>query len=763
VCECDDFFHYWSSERCRYWHNGRELQQDWFCFPHRVDHYCNWLGSCDSTGSTCLCQDPLNRSSIDRCASWRPLPSQTSLPSSNSSCLPGDRGYCNNNGACAETGDRCRCDDEFHFWSTDFCSHPHDGPELADRQCCKPGETDYYCSWLGQCNSDGRTCRCFDSSHRLPSERCQYYHDTLDSNVSVSIDNCPTLFSIPPDAIYSETSHSQPSTPSSTSLTSSLSVIGFLFLICVLSFKAWDIFDRERIVGKASTCPATEMNQIEGACTMSGRRFLKHSTASQFGDLFSHSRAALCRNVWFFTPWSFPSTSHTRVCRFLIASTQVLLIAFFAMLLCVTPFSSFNDSWRACGDYSESSSNCLSHNSLIGSYCQWDPHSAQRCFTSTPHVPISLITAYGLLVVAISFVPMMLLSHLLTDSCALDPSRTFSEAVESPFSEFASAAEEAAFLSAHPLIFPPVGIIDQIARARIGCRIIVNRLKRHPRPVTCLERSFSSLQLIREFICEQLPPVASFIYRRTYCSSDDAPPGEVFVGVWFLAWTLVVGVWGFCLWFVVNWVHEAPTSWLNLWLLVLAIALVCWTIVQLIFILVWNVFLVRSFVHPPLLSLRTTLITAHQRIRSTRPSLCSSLGGGTLTDPTPLSSTLKLSPTVHLCQHTSSACRAANSPIFSGLCGVEFLRLLTDRDLVSGVMQLRELSEGVESKKTDEPMVEWHDAILLGATDESEMVPLPPEDVVILIRERPGGEPPLRRLSSDAMSDVRLSSEVFDV
>jgi hypothetical protein len=44
--------------------------------------------------------------------------------------LPGDRGYCNNNGACTETGDCCRCDDELHFWSTDFCSHTHDGPTM---------------------------------------------------------------------------------------------------------------------------------------------------------------------------------------------------------------------------------------------------------------------------------------------------------------------------------------------------------------------------------------------------------------------------------------------------------------------------------------------------------------------------------------------------------------------------------------------------------------------------------------------------------
>jgi hypothetical protein len=75
--------------------------------------------------------------------------------------------------------------------------------------------------------------------------------------------------------------------------------------------------------------------------------------------------------------------------------------------------------------------------------------------------------------------------------------------------------------------------------------------------------------------------------------------------------------------------------------------------------------------------------------------------------------------------------------------------------LVSGVMQLRELSEGVESNK----MVEWHDAILLGATDESEMVPLPSEDVVIHIREGLEGA----AITSDEMSDVRLSSDVFDV
>ena len=67
---CDDYLHYWPSERCSTWHDGRELAPGQCCYPNTVDYYCSWMGVCSSDGSQCLCYDSQHRYNGDRCFNW---------------------------------------------------------------------------------------------------------------------------------------------------------------------------------------------------------------------------------------------------------------------------------------------------------------------------------------------------------------------------------------------------------------------------------------------------------------------------------------------------------------------------------------------------------------------------------------------------------------------------------------------------------------------------------------------------------------------
>jgi hypothetical protein len=185
-CVCDDYLHYWPSERCETWHDGRELEPGMYCYPETVDQYCSWMGICSSDGNTCECFDSAHRTSSDRCSSWNPEPtvastlSPTLQPSSldnNMICSPYDREYCNYRGTCSPSGDACVCDDYLHYWPSERCKTWHDGRELELGFCCYPNTVDQYCSWMGTCNSDGTSCECFESQHRSPLDRCLHWYE----------------------------------------------------------------------------------------------------------------------------------------------------------------------------------------------------------------------------------------------------------------------------------------------------------------------------------------------------------------------------------------------------------------------------------------------------------------------------------------------------------------------------------------------------------------------------------------------------------
>ena len=86
-CVCYDYLHYWPSEKCAIWHDGRELPDpSYWCYPGTVDQYCSWLGTCASDGMSCDCVEQPHRYSWDRCLNWYPLP--TGAPTEEPRDLP---------------------------------------------------------------------------------------------------------------------------------------------------------------------------------------------------------------------------------------------------------------------------------------------------------------------------------------------------------------------------------------------------------------------------------------------------------------------------------------------------------------------------------------------------------------------------------------------------------------------------------------------------------------------------------------------------
>ena len=200
TCACYDFYHYWPSEQCSERHDGRELQPGQVCYPDTKDQYCSWLGTCNSDGSACVCDEPTHRLPEEQCQVWHatvPTPAPVLTPTIQDApsmtphiaptkapsvevCIAGDRSHCNNRGRCSSTGTACVCDDIYHYWASELCLTYHWGRELnAEHHVCFPETSDYYCNYLGVCAVDGLSCECFDPVHRSPTDNCKAWQEVV--------------------------------------------------------------------------------------------------------------------------------------------------------------------------------------------------------------------------------------------------------------------------------------------------------------------------------------------------------------------------------------------------------------------------------------------------------------------------------------------------------------------------------------------------------------------------------------------------------
>lgn len=133
--------------------------------------YCFEMGVCNPEGTRCVCDEPANRWSSERCAVWHPTPP----PPPTAACTPGDRAYCHWKGQCAADATGCVCDHPNNWWASDRCDIWHDGPDVAVGPVCRPGSR-ADCAWVGACNNFGTACVCDDPDHNWASELCRGWH-----------------------------------------------------------------------------------------------------------------------------------------------------------------------------------------------------------------------------------------------------------------------------------------------------------------------------------------------------------------------------------------------------------------------------------------------------------------------------------------------------------------------------------------------------------------------------------------------------------
>lgn len=147
--------------------------KDYYCTPNVINKECNFMGKCNSNGTSCECFDS-HRRSEDRCLFWN---SEIKIINGSQKCQPGDRNKCHNRGKCSNFIDLCICDDKLHYWSVDDCLTYH------EEKFCVPNSVDEYCNWQGRCNQNGTICNCFDNDHRISEDRCLNWYQSVDDEL----------------------------------------------------------------------------------------------------------------------------------------------------------------------------------------------------------------------------------------------------------------------------------------------------------------------------------------------------------------------------------------------------------------------------------------------------------------------------------------------------------------------------------------------------------------------------------------------------
>ncbi|MFO0746260.1 MAG: hypothetical protein U1F43_11375 [Myxococcota bacterium] len=175
ACVCFVPEHFSPDDACRNWH-AAVLPVGQICVPEDRE-YCHWQGACAADGKACVCDVPDHFSPDDQCSWYHDHIDDPDLPlDPDRVCVAGDRDYCNSQGACAEDGKACVCDDPAHYTPSDACRDWHqDATEPLPGQVCVPSDRSG-CNGHGACGEDGLGCVCDDPAHFTPDDACKEWH-----------------------------------------------------------------------------------------------------------------------------------------------------------------------------------------------------------------------------------------------------------------------------------------------------------------------------------------------------------------------------------------------------------------------------------------------------------------------------------------------------------------------------------------------------------------------------------------------------------
>jgi len=172
------------------------------------------------------------------------------------------------------------------------------------------------------------------------------------------------------------------------------------------------------------------------------------------------------------------------------------------------------------------------------------------------------------------------------------------------------------------------------------------------------------IYLTREFVYENLSSkLSKFTFRVNFNEIDNIPAPRTYYLSWIFAWIFVLSCWIFMGWSTIIWLWSSPTKWITNWLVVIISTLIVMTILQLLWIVTFNVFALDYFMKQDYNNIYATLGRISQSVESI------------------LANNSKL----QLYQHFSPVSRATRINAFTDITGINIFHAIEDPTESSGI------------------------------------------------------------------------------
>jgi len=168
--------------------------------------------------------------------------------------------------------------------------------------------------------------------------------------------------------------------------------------------------------------------------------------------------------------------------------------------------------------------------------------------------------------------------------------------------------------------------------------------------------------LIQHFILEQVSPIKRFLLRKQFFQFDNANPAEVDGTTWLMCWALIIAIWLFCMYWILQWAAMHSRVTMLAWGAQVVIAVIQDVFInEVILVMVTHVFVIENL-RPQLKKIYHTLnYIMNVKVR----------GGDDNA----------VYGDVRVVQHLSASCRAARTDKLCHLPAAQLLMKLDDKDV----------------------------------------------------------------------------------
>ena len=339
-------------------------------------------------------------------------------------------------------------------------------------------------------------------------------------------------------------------------------------------------------------------------------------------------------------------------------------------MLFATYISYPGDDLFSCEDNSGTSfERCVARNSAFSNYCNWNS-ATKTCSHTEPHFPSGKFATIVVVVLLIAFPIICFFSYLLHFICLRTPSMIVENTKKQPkllqstssnykFSNCDNMPieEEVNFILSKNASLQRGQVLNNVQLSRNSGQAIkyeaLLRLGESPH----LSHESVFIYLTREFVAENLTSsLSKFVFRLNFIDIDNIPPPRTYYTRWILSWIFVLACWLFMGWSTIIWLWSSPIKWITNWLVVIISILIVLTILQALWILVFNVIALDYFMKKDYNTIYANLGRISQSVESI------------------LANNTKL----QLYQHFSPVSRASRINAFADITGILIFHAIED-------------------------------------------------------------------------------------